>query len=710
MAKKKQKKKGQRKKQKPGRKKANHDLKISACMMVKNEEEMLPQCLNSIKDFIDEIIVVDTGSTDSTVEIARSFGAKVYFHPWENDFSKHRNQSIGYATGDWFVIIDADEELHAPGFTKTSLKQLAGQVPENINALLFTVQDMKQKGNISHTFISPRLFRNDVGFYYEGIVHNNPEFTGDAMSVDIVINHYGYDLDEEHMDRKFERTSSLLLKRIDENPEDIAAYYYLCNLHGFRSDPNDGDASKTIEYGKKCLELLSHNKHLKVPCYDALYRTIGKAYANQKDLDNAMKWYRKGLEVLPDDPDLNFEVCAIGAATQDYQLILEGGLKYLEVADKFRISPHLARGRILYSLDRKYEKSAQYNVMNAYLGLRQIEKAEERWTLTKDTMMAEHSMQKEYLKNLGLVGCEELLLERTILFLKKNPYSVSLVQPVILYALKENTFHEVYHQLRTELEDPESFKALSIHIGALLVKNGYYKTVVDVLEPYYDPAAAESGLSRDLALAYDRCGLRDKAGQVYLDGIESGVADNEFLVDSLDFFKKIDNLAALESSASLILQKYSDFRDVPDGILLFLAEHFLKTAESDYFLDVSIALFERNDIRDSAGLRAVDEVANRYETIGGVYDKNGQRSFALQCLNVAWLLTKNAYYVARMGDVYSTIKEPAKAIEYYQLALNNNYLSTDMLQNMKTAFSSLDNQQGVEFCNRLEVKVVEQTI
>ncbi|MEJ2052223.1 MAG: glycosyltransferase family 2 protein, partial [Calditrichota bacterium] len=78
---------------------------ISACMMVKNEEEMLPNCLESIKDVVDELIVVDTGSTDKTIEIAESYGAKIYHHPWENDFSKHRNQSISYATGDWFLII-----------------------------------------------------------------------------------------------------------------------------------------------------------------------------------------------------------------------------------------------------------------------------------------------------------------------------------------------------------------------------------------------------------------------------------------------------------------------------------------------------------------------------------------------------------------------------------------------------------------------------
>ena len=84
---------------------------LSCCMIVRNEEQFLLQCLESIKDVVDEIIVVDTGSADRTVQIAGEFGAKVYHHPWNNDFSEARNVSLSYATCDWILIMDADEEL-----------------------------------------------------------------------------------------------------------------------------------------------------------------------------------------------------------------------------------------------------------------------------------------------------------------------------------------------------------------------------------------------------------------------------------------------------------------------------------------------------------------------------------------------------------------------------------------------------------------------
>ncbi len=86
---------------------------VSLCMIVKNEEDNLPRCLESIKDIVDEIIIVDTGSTDKTVEIAKSYGAKVYYLKWNNNFSEARNESLKYATKDWILILDGDDELRA---------------------------------------------------------------------------------------------------------------------------------------------------------------------------------------------------------------------------------------------------------------------------------------------------------------------------------------------------------------------------------------------------------------------------------------------------------------------------------------------------------------------------------------------------------------------------------------------------------------------
>src|SRR6202035_889807 len=84
---------------------------LSAAMIVRDEESHLPACLESIRPAVDEIVIVDTGSTDRTVEIARSFGARVQVHPWQGDFSQARNIALELAGGTWILYIDADERL-----------------------------------------------------------------------------------------------------------------------------------------------------------------------------------------------------------------------------------------------------------------------------------------------------------------------------------------------------------------------------------------------------------------------------------------------------------------------------------------------------------------------------------------------------------------------------------------------------------------------
>ena len=86
-------------------------MKLSLCAIAKNEEAALPKCLSSVKGVVDEIVLLDTGSSDRTVEIALDIGAKVYNFDWCNDFSAARNEALKYVQGDWVLVLDADEVL-----------------------------------------------------------------------------------------------------------------------------------------------------------------------------------------------------------------------------------------------------------------------------------------------------------------------------------------------------------------------------------------------------------------------------------------------------------------------------------------------------------------------------------------------------------------------------------------------------------------------
>ncbi len=202
---------------------------VSACLMVKNEEEMLPDCLESIRDFVDEIIVVDTGSTDRTVEIAQSFGARVYHQPWEGDFSKHRNYSIDQATGEWIFIIDADERLY-DGDAEKLQPYLHNDECEIIS--ISVVNHYKLHGGMTTHLPSVRLFRKSYGLRYEGTVHNQIPLTSKdkVYRAPARIKHLGYDLAPEKMRAKFERTRKLLEEQLAEDPNNAFALFNYAQL------------------------------------------------------------------------------------------------------------------------------------------------------------------------------------------------------------------------------------------------------------------------------------------------------------------------------------------------------------------------------------------------------------------------------------------------------------------------------------------------
>jgi len=228
---------------------------VSACMIVKNEEELLPACLDSIRDWVDEIVVVDTGSSDRTVEIAESYGAKVFHQPWEGDFSKHRNYSIDQATGEWIFIIDADERMTGNDIPviRRHLKELAAEI------MAVNILNVGGKYDEQVTFLpSIRFFRRDLGLRYEGIVHNQLKIdpTNPVLRTGVTIRHLGYGLSPEKIKAKAERTIGLLDRQLAENPDNpFALLNYAQVLLGLGLESVPDGARKVMATAGRAAEL-----------------------------------------------------------------------------------------------------------------------------------------------------------------------------------------------------------------------------------------------------------------------------------------------------------------------------------------------------------------------------------------------------------------------------------------------------------------------
>jgi GT2 family glycosyltransferase/Tfp pilus assembly protein PilF len=213
---------------------------LSLCMIVKNEEKHLPQCLGSVRDLVDEILIVDTGSGDKTREISTAFGAKVYEFPWRGDFSAARNFSLGQARGKWILILDADERIGAKDLP--DLRKLPGQKGNRRVAYSFVTRNYttnpevqgwipnegiyeEEKGTGWFPSEKVRLFPADSRIRFQGVVHEGvrSSLVDHSVAIEescIPIHHYGK-LDEQRERKKGEEYYLLGKKKLQSFEADV---------------------------------------------------------------------------------------------------------------------------------------------------------------------------------------------------------------------------------------------------------------------------------------------------------------------------------------------------------------------------------------------------------------------------------------------------------------------------------------------------------
>lgn len=204
-------------------------LPLSVCIIAKNEEHHIEECLKRLKPYHYEIVLVDTGSTDSTVEIATRYTDKIYHFDWTGNFSVARNYAIAQAENDWVLSIDCDEYLES--IDEGSLLQLMKNQPHDAGQILIRNR-FKQNGLTSIENIRVSRFFNRKYFHFEGAIHEqierkNGNLPKRAFSAPITVLHVGYDCSEEEMRAKSLRNISLLEKELETVGPDAYLYYQL---------------------------------------------------------------------------------------------------------------------------------------------------------------------------------------------------------------------------------------------------------------------------------------------------------------------------------------------------------------------------------------------------------------------------------------------------------------------------------------------------
>lgn len=198
---------------------------ISLCMIVKNEELVLGRCLNSIKDLVDEIIIVDTGSTDKTKEIAKIYTNNIYDFKWINDFSAARNFSFSKATKDYIMWLDADDVLLDED--KTKFYRLKESLDDKIDMVMMRYNvSFDKNNNPSFSYNRERLVKRGMGYVWSGQVHEAIAHYGNIIYCDVAISHKK--IKDSPIDRNLKIYESMIThgKKLDPREE----FYYAREL------------------------------------------------------------------------------------------------------------------------------------------------------------------------------------------------------------------------------------------------------------------------------------------------------------------------------------------------------------------------------------------------------------------------------------------------------------------------------------------------
>ncbi len=209
-------------------------IPVSVCIITKNEAENLNKCLQSLSPYPFEIVVVDTGSTDNSKEIARKYTSKVYDFEWVNDFSAARNYSISRASHNMIFVLDTDEFLVEFDFDK--IQQLISAHPKSVG--LIKRLDYFEADGERHcqTTIIDRLF-NRKYYHYERPIHEIlvpiANISTTSYDIPVVLDHFGYIGSADKLYEKSMRDIKLLLPEIEKNPDEPYYYFqmaqsYLC--------------------------------------------------------------------------------------------------------------------------------------------------------------------------------------------------------------------------------------------------------------------------------------------------------------------------------------------------------------------------------------------------------------------------------------------------------------------------------------------------
>ncbi len=490
---------------------------LSIGMIVKNEERFLERCILAVQKLLKqtngELIIVDTGSTDSTVAIAKKYTDKVYYHEWNNNFSDARNETLKHAKGMWYMFIDADEI-----FEKTDgiAEFVLNTQQTDYDLAAYTVRNMhKRNGNQYTDALLFRVHRMHPELRFEHMIHENFALGDKRMGVKIentLCIHYGYsdDLTKAQIRNKKKRNTVLLEKCLDENPDSI--HYLLHYIREFRE--GEHDLKRQLSYIDHAISV-AQNEYMRVVFYSQkilAYLRSGNYFLAKDALTESIESRDKPFYYS--DIDSCYKIALTAYNIKDYSTVVHVYNHYSKTIEQFKqssldfediaINPqdcwtegHIAHMKCLhaYSAYRLGDESFMQSITEKvdFAALSPMENLIPGFDFLASYCSIEHNFDIIAKLYRLLIDNDELLeiMEKRLLgYLGNEAISDAIIESFYnAFTGKETAFTSLFKALKGEGSyrdilafDKEKIKNLTPDIIYLMVKDGEdYDAILDVL-------------------------------------------------------------------------------------------------------------------------------------------------------------------------------------------------------------------------------------
>lgn len=592
---------------------------LSLCMIVKNEEQYIEQCLESVKPCVGEIVVVDTGSTDKTVDIALAHGAKVYHHPWEDDFSKHQNQSVDYATGNWILQMDGDEALD-----KSGCRMLREVIKESeADAFLVSIHSYFNQGTSCSRESKIRLFRNRSSIRYEGIVHKQLRGYRYPKVSPLIIHHFGYDLKPGAMKKKSARTIALLMKQIEAEPDN---YWHRHNLAVCYA--TDFCFKEAMDTAEKALAL-AHKQESQNHNLLWTYYVLSSAAFKLNDLAAAEKYANAAIHRSADHLDSYFLLTLIYHVQKRWDELETAANNYISTLNHLNRSPERFMHMMIHSANELWRIKLALADFHLHRGDETSAETELQAAISQTPIKCQcyRLISNIYRENGNLDLAEAYCQKAWDTGDRGVEYQMSRAKIQEQKGDQKAYFNTLNKIKKMDIDQVE----ILAEVGKADLISGCYSDAASVFERIIDISGPDHDALINLSLAYKYTDRQD-------DAIRCNKHALEIQSNSLHALTNLGHLYFETGDVDNAIAVYQRAHDMePDAldVSLRLASSYLYQGKANECVALCDRLLEKLQMPRNITLSRKEDLALIFGLIGTGLDNVGSRQLAREAIKIA---------------------------------------------------------------------------